>query len=735
MPRDDDTHPPEGPATVTAPHASDLAGRSVDPFLSPPFGAEPGIRSRLPRRVAGASVHEDTAAQLASIVRSSIDAIFSTDLDGNIATWNPAAAELFGYDAADIIGRSVRNLVPEDSVPELDEVLVMVRAGERVSNSETVGLRSDGVVLGLSATMSPVRDVAGRVIGTSTIARDTSERLELQRRVEAERRRLVDAQASAGLGSFEIDLFAETFHRSEEFWRIIGRSPSDAAGPDFSFVHPDDLPEVTDALQQVVEGQNVVECTHRVVRPDGEIRWVVTRTSRFRDPSDLVIAGTMLDITERKEAELALEHLAYHDPLTGLANRSKLGDLLDAQLASSHAAGCRVVVALIDIDQFKVINDSLGHSGGDRVLEAIARRLEGALRPGELLARFGGDAFAVVRGGVEGLAEGAELGARLLASLDEPVVVDTRAFHLSMSVGVALSAPGERAEAMFRDADTAMYHAKDRGRARVELFDDALQQASRRRLELRTALATALDRDELSIHYQPVIDLGTSRTSGFEALLRWTHPTFGTVGPGEFIPIAEETGLIVPIGEWVLDRALAQLAEWRRSVGDGDGPWMAVNLSARQMERPDLVARVEAALAASGVPAAALHLELTESVLMDRIAASVDTVHELHRLGIRLSIDDFGTGYSSLSYLKRLPIDILKIDKSFVDGLGSEEDDTSIVHAIIEMARTLGLEVVAEGVETPTQLRCLQDLGCSHGQGYLWDRGRPAEHAAAWVGR
>ena len=471
------------------------------------------------------------------------------------------------------------------------------------------------------------------------------------------------------------------------------------------------------------------------MRPDGEIRWVVTRTSRFRDPADLVIAGTMLDITERKEAELALEHLAYHDPLTGLANRSKLSEQLDVQLASSHANGRRVVVALIDIDQFKVINDSLGHSEGDRVLEAVARRLEGSLRPGELLARFGGDEFAVVRGGVEGLAEGAELGARLLASLEEPVVVDTRAFHLSLSVGVALSEPGERAEAMFRDADTAMYQAKDRGRARVELLDEALQQSSRRRLQLRTALATALPRGELSIDYQPVIDLGTSRTSGFEALLRWTHPSFGRVGPAKFIPIAEETGLIVPIGEWVLDRALAQLAEWRRSAAGGDGLRMAVNLSARQMERPDLVARVEASLAAAGVPASALHLELTESVLMDRIAASVDTVHELHRLGLKLSIDDFGTGYSSLSYLKRLPIDILKVDKSFIDGLGSEEDDTSIVHAIIEMARTLGLEVVAEGVETATQLRCLQDLGCSHGQGFLWDRGRPASEAAAWVGR
>ena len=732
MQRDNPAHPPDGQGVVAPVHEPDAAA-PADPFTE-----RPGIRSHLPRRPTGTPVllhSEATAAQLASIVQSTGDAIFSTDLQGDIVSWNPAAAELFGHEAAEIVGRSVRMLVPGDKVPELEAVLERVRAGESVSDAETVGLHSDGTVLDLFATMSPLRDRSGTVIGTSTIARDTRERIELQRRILAERRRLADAQASAGLGSFEIDLVSNSLTRSDEFWRIIGRPPTEESGPDFSFVHPEDLPRIAEALQQVVEGKNAVDCTHRIVRPDGEVRWVVTRTSHFRDPSDLVIAGTMLDITERKEAELALEHLAYHDPLTGLANRSRITEQLDAQLAASHIVGRRVTLALIDIDQFKMINDSLGHSAGDSVLEAVARRLERALAPDEVLARFGGDEFAVVRGGVTGFDEGAELAERLLRSLDAPITVDTRDFHLTMSVGIALSDPGDTAETMFREADTAMYHAKDSGRARAALFDDELQRTSRRRLQLRTALRTALERDELSIVYQPVIDLATLRTSGFEALLRWTTPSFGSISPAEFIPIAEETGLIVPIGEWVLEQALAQVAQWRRGAAEGDGPWVAVNLSARQTESPGLVDRVASALAVAGVPPRALHLELTESVLMDTIESSIDTMNAFHDLGITLSIDDFGTGYSSLSYLRRLPIDILKIDKSFVDGLGGEDGDTSIVEAVIDLARTLGMDVVAEGVESATQLRALVALGCSHGQGFLWDRGVPPRRAAEWLGR
>ena len=681
-------------------------------------------------------LHRDaTAAQLASIVQSSSDAIFSTDLDGTIVSWNPAAAELFGYESSEIVGHHVRRLVPADKALELAAVMEVVLAGSSVSDEETVGLRADRVLLDLSATMSPLRDSAGTVIGTSTIARDIRERIELHRRIAAERRRLLDAQASAELGSFEIDLVENTLTRSDEFWRIIGRTPSDESGQDFSFVHPEDLPLIEAALLRVIEGESGVECTHRIVRPSGEVRWVVTRSSRFRDLSDRVIGGTMLDITDRREAELALEHLAYHDPLTGLANRSRITQQLDELLAAPQAHGRRVTVALIDIDQFKVVNDSLGHSTGDSVLVAVARRIETALEPGESLARFGGDEFAVIRSDDGGFDAAAAFGERLRTSLDAPVTIDAGVFDLTMSVGVALSEPGASADSMFRGADTAMYHAKELGRARVALYDEELQRSSRRRLQLRAALRTALELDELSIVYQPVIDLATMRSSGFEALLRWTSPTFGAVSPAEFIPLAEETGLIVPIGEWVLRESLAQLAAWRRDLPPDRRPWMAVNLSARQTESPGLIDRVASALADAGVPADALHLELTESELMDTIESSLETMHAFHALGITLSIDDFGTGYSSLSYLKRLPIDIVKIDKSFVDGLGVDVDDTSIVQAIIELARTLKVEVVAEGIETATQLQALRDLGCSYGQGFHWSPGVPAEQAAAWVDR
>ena len=676
-----------------------------------------------------------SAAQLAAIVQSSNDAILSTDLNGIVTSWNPAAEALFGHRSADIIGRSVTVIVLPEKQPLLAAALELVAGGQSFCEAATTGLRADGTIVDLSTSMSPLRDASGSVIGASLIGRDITERIELDRRIDAERRRLEDAQRSAGLGSFEIDLVANTLTRSDEFWRIIGRTPTAESGPDFSFVHHDDLHLVLDALRLVAEGHDAVDCTHRIVRPSGEVRWVVTRTSGVRDPQDPVVSGTMLDITDRRQAELEIEHLAFHDPLTGLPNRSKITAQLDEQLASAAADGPRIAVALVDLDHFKIINDSLGHSAGDAVLVAVARRIESVLDPDEVLARFGGDEFAVIRSEDDGGDVGAAFGHRLLAALESPVTVDQRDFHLTMSVGISLSAAGDDAECLFREADTAMYHAKETGRARVALYGEALRAGRCRRLDLRAALDTAVERREMAVVYQPVMDLATSRTVGFEALVRWNSPTFGPVSPDEFIPIAEEAGLIVGIGQWVLDEALAQVGAWRRDSPSGAAPWVAVNLSARQVEGLGLVERVSQALARADVPAEALHLELTESTLMDTVGSSLDTMNALHDMGIRLSIDDFGTGYSSLSYLKRLPIDTLKVDKSFVDGLGADPEDTSIIQAIVSLGRALRMDVLAEGVETDTQRLALIDLGCSHAQGFLWSAAVGATDAARWLDR
>jgi len=678
---------------------------------------------------------EATAAELSAIVSSSSDAIFSNDLDGRITTWNRAASRLFGYDPDEIIGEHLRRLGTPEMAGAIDAILASVLAGASVSEAETVGRRVDGSVLNLSVTMSPMRDRTSTVVGASTIARDITDRVESDRRTEADHRRLIDAQASAMLGSFEVDLENGVITVSEEFWRIIGRPPHGEPFQDFSFVHVDDRARIEEALGRVIAGEASVECTHRVVRPSGEVRWVVTRSSRFRDPSDRLIGGTMLDITERREAELATEHLAFHDQLTGLSNRTSLTARLDRELADSARTGHRVAVALIDLDQFKVINDSLGHAAGDEVLKVAAQRLSASLVPGEQIARFGGDEFAVIRCGVVDVEECNDLGARLLSSLDAPMSVEHREFQLSMSVGIAVSDPTDTADSMFRDADTAMYDAKESGRSRVAMFDESLRLRSRRRLDLGEELRTALERDELSVVFQPVIDLARSRTVGFEALLRWVSPTMGAIRPDEFIPIAEETGLILPIGDWVLQRSLAQIAQWRRARTEHTELWVAVNLSARQTESNDLVERVAAALDTAGVPASALHLEITESVLMDKIERSLETMTALRDLGIRLSIDDFGTGYSSLSYLKRLPVATLKIDRSFVDGLGTDPDDTSIVQAIVSLAHTLHLDVLAEGVETETQLRTLIELGCEQGQGFIWGPGLDAAQATEWLTR
>ena len=678
---------------------------------------------------------ETTAALLSSIVESSNDAIFSNDVDGSITTWNSSAADLYGHTASEVIGCHLRVLAAPERSAEVAELLARLALGESVTGVGTLCRHADGTDFHVSMSMSPLLDPSASVIGASTIARDISERVELTRQIEEDRRRLAEAQASAMLGSFEIDLATGHVTRSAELYRILGREPGSLDGVDFDHIHHDDLEQVHDAFDRAIAGEAGVECTHRILRPDGEVRWVVSRSSGFTDGTPGRVGGTMLDITERREAELAIEHLAYHDALTGLANRTTVTTRLDDALVDAGASGHLVAVALIDIDQFKTINDTLGHSAGDTMLRAVARRLESAARPGETLARFGGDEFAVVRTHVDGPEACEELGERLLAAFTEPIPLGDRAFRVTISVGLALGHGGDTADAVFLDADTAMYHAKDTGRDRAAVFDQQLQVRSRRRRDVEDALRDALDLDQLSVVFQPVIDLATLHTSGFEALLRWNHPELGVLRPDEFIPIAEETGLILSIGEWVLRRSLRQAVEWHRLHEGGPVPWIAVNLSARQLEQVDLVDHVAAALHDSGLPAEYLHLEITESILMDTIEHSLERLLELRELGIRLSIDDFGTGYSSLSYLKRLPIDTLKIDRSFIDGLGTDPEDTSIVQTIMSLATTLHLRVLAEGVEDETQLQALIDLGCDYGQGFLWSHGVPPDLATPWIDR
>jgi diguanylate cyclase (GGDEF)-like protein len=427
---------------------------------------------------------------------------------------------------------------------------------------------------------------------------------------------------------------------------------------------------------------------------------------------------------ERAAADDDARRLSLTDPLTGLPNRVLFGDRLDHALARARRDGTQVAVLMLDIDQFKMVNDSMGHQAGDELLTAIAPRLLRTVRESDTVARLAADEFAVLCEGIQEESDAVALGERLSAALCEPIRLQDRELFVTASTGVVVSADGSQTTAtLLNQADSAMYRAKEAGRARVVLYDELARGGWVDRLRLETDLRRALERGELSLVYQPIVDLRDGRTRSIEALLRWTHPERGPIGPDAFIPVAEETGLIVEIGRWVLETAVAQVAEWQRTQPGARGLGVTVNVSGRQLFHESLVADVERVARDSGIAPGTLGLEITESVLMDE-GDAVTVLEALRERGARLSLDDFGTGYSSLSYLKRFPLDTLKIDRAFINGIGNGEG-TALVATIVSMAETLGLDVVAEGVETEEQLRRLRELGCDKAQGFLLARPLP----------
>ena len=422
-----------------------------------------------------------------------------------------------------------------------------------------------------------------------------------------------------------------------------------------------------------------------------------------------------------EETKEHFRHAAFHDSLTGLPNRAMFTELLKAEIESSKRRNDHMFAVLfLDLDRFKNINDSLGHTHGDLLLVAFAERLERTLRPVDTLARFGGDEFAILLSGMSDATDAVRVAQRIQDELMKPFVLDKNSAFASSSIGIALSSTGyDRPEDILRDADTAMYRAKENGKARYEVFDHGMHARAVSRLQLESDLRQAVEQKEFCVYYQPIISLQTGRLAGFEALVRWNHPRRGLVSPADFIPVAEETGLIVPIGEWVLQEACKHIRDCQLAFPSHRSLSLSVNLSARQVAQADLLDRIQEALSVSKLNPHCLKLEITESVVMENAEAATLMFKQLRALGVQLSIDDFGTGYSSLSYLHRFPLNYLKIDRSFVTHL-TKDNDNAIVRTISTLARNLGMEVIAEGIETEEQYQQLKMLGCEYGQGYLF---------------
>jgi diguanylate cyclase (GGDEF)-like protein len=442
-----------------------------------------------------------------------------------------------------------------------------------------------------------------------------------------------------------------------------------------------------------------------------------------------MVVCSFTDVTDRKAAEAQLHWLAYHDSLTGLGNRSMFSDELERELMVSLQRGTNLAVLFIDLDRFKLVNDSFGHASGDEVLLALAQRFKSAVRGGDVVSRFSGDEFVVLCRNVHDVNVAVSLATEYSRLLAEPVQLTTgRNVVVTCSVGVSFVMRGRQtAQDILQQADVAMFQAKNKGRSRVEVFDESLRAKSVARLEIYDDLRHSIDHDELAVHYQPIASVKDDRIVAMEALVRWHHPSRGLLGPMEFIPFAEETDLIFSLGRWVLREACQTMARWRRELPGAEDAYITVNLSAHQLSDTELLDTIASALADSGLPPEALVMEVTESMLMSDTSASIAMLGGIHEMGVGLAIDDFGTGYSSLAQLKRFPVKILKIDKSFVDGLGAFENDEAIVAAIVQLSKALGLVVLAEGVERPVQLQRVAELGCDLYQGYLMSRPTKAD--------
>ena len=513
--------------------------------------------------------------------------------------------------------------------------------------------------------------------------------------------------------------------------RVLGYAPEARIGrPAFELVHEDDLRGIRRLFGDVARNPDMeATAEFRARHVDGS--WRVVEAVAKNLLTDSAIGGIVVnyrDVTDRRSLEQQLRHQAFHDSLTGLPNRALFLDRLAHGVARTRRGHEPLAVVFIDLDDFKAVNDSLGHGAGDELLVAVAGRIRMTVREADTPARMGGDEFAILLEDAPTVEAARESANRVLEALRLPFRLQSQDIAIRASAGIAMyESPEQSADELLRNADISMYSAKAQGKDRLVVYESAVHDAAIWRLQLRTDLQLALERDEFALVYQPVVDLETNAVLGVEALLRWQHPRRGMIGPTEFIPIAEETGLIVPIGRWVLERACLQARDWREAR-DGRGLDLSVNLSGRQIEDPDLVDDVRRALEKADLEPRRLTLELTESILMHDTERTIETLGRLRGLGVRLAIDDFGTGYSSLSYLRRLPVDALKIDRSFVAVVDAGADETALVRSIVSLAQSLRLETIAEGIEQPGQLAELRSIGTRLGQGYLF--AQPLDAAA-----
>ncbi|MHB8449433.1 MAG: sensor domain-containing protein [Mycobacteriales bacterium] len=698
---------------------------------------------------------------------ASADAIFSEDLAGRITSWNAGAERLYGRSAEGMLGRCTDTLVPEKSSRELYAVHARALSGDRVERFDSWHLRPDGKHVPISLTVSPLRDSDGAIAGLATGVEDLTERIQHTAELAEVHHTLEKQHLALARSNRDLEQFA--YVASAQEYMQLARGLLDAleaatcavsrdgvivavnaawnqftAGPDGAssnwavgtnyLQNCDDLAAAgldfattgdisATGIRSVLAG-SLERHQHDYSRPiGGEVRWFSVRVS----PADIGGGGgavvSHVDVTDLHRAHIAVKHQALHDSLTGLPNRLLLADRLEQACADARRHDRHVGLAFLDLDHFKRINDSLGHATADGLLVQVAARLTEAMREGDTLSRYSGDEFVVVWPDMQESENVSLLGARLSQALENPFDLGETAVNLSASVGLAVGEPATTADDLLMRADAAMYDAKRHGGGRLRVFSDELRQGVVDLMTTEVELRVALTHSELVLHYQPVIDLDSGQPVAVEALARWQHPRRGLLAPGQFIPVAESSGLIVPLGKWAIEQACQDAADF---TGASQGLDVAVNLSVRQLSQPDIVEHVRDVLQRSGLDPQRLMLEVTESVCMEDTDAAALALNGLALLGVRIAIDDFGTGYCSLLYLRRYPISVLKVDRAFVSGIGLSLNDEAICSSVVNLAQAVGATSVGEGVETMEQLVALHAIGCQQAQGFLWSPAVPA---------
>ncbi|MBI1722896.1 MAG: EAL domain-containing protein [Gemmatimonadetes bacterium] len=720
-----------------------IAPVRAEPPGPPPSGVERRGRERMTLELAGlciglietqsrashatSEVLRQNRARLALLAERAPAILWTTDRELRITSAYGAGLRSLGLTPPELVG-----------IPLLEAFRGEIVTHQAIEEAHRRALAGDSVSCPIrwkeryyDLHVEPLRDHRGGVAGIVGVAMDVTDRESAIAALRQSKQELEDFLESAAIALHWAAPDGTILRVNQAELDMLGYTREQYVGRNVAEFHVE--PAVADGvLRALAGGGEVRDLEARLRHQDGSIRYVLISANGLFEAGRFVHTRCFTrDVTERRRVEDQLTHGALHDPLTGLPNRALFIERVSEALErAGRQPEYRFAVLFLDFDHFKVINDSLGHIAGDRLLVAIARRLQNCTRPGDLVARLGGDEFTLLLEDVTDANEAERAAERLLNSLAAPFEVLEREVFAGASIGVALSSTGyQRPEDVLRDADIAMYRAKGRGRARSEVFDVAMRDRVHARLGIETDLRRALDRGQMALVFQPIVELKSGRVDAFEALLRWRHPERGVVFPADFVPLAEETGLIVPIGWWVLREACRQARSWRRAFPQADAVRISVNLSARQLNDPYLLEGVTGVLRDEGLRPPHLRLEITETAIMESPESSGALLEELRWLGVGLHMDDFGTGYSSLSYLHKFPLDTIKIDHSFIRRMGSRRTDLEVVRTIVGLAQNLRMGVIAEGVETSAQRERLLALGCTLGQGFYF--AEPLEPDAA----